>query len=482
MSSLLLPRQQKLNQLFHLMVVFAVLGPTLGVPVIPGFKLTLFRLFFLTLAAGLFIRWARSRDLESSHMHPVRWYTAFFAFWVVYAAVSLTWAGSLGLGLKYLTFLVTMLLLCLSFPFFLKGSSHIEQTGRVLFWAFFIIVVYGLIESVTYWHLPASRYFGRESSNVTSFFSNQNDFATAITLGLPFLVTALYMLAARRKAKVLIYLTGIITLCDLFLTGSRSNSGFALPLVAVTWLALIPFTVERSKRNFRNLLKGAGLLLLAVVVTGGLLSSVLSDQTRSKLGSTLGVFNDLQSSWTLPNEDDIPLDEEEASSRDQSISIRKALIMNGLHFLARSHYLGVGAGNIEYYMLGAPGVGAKSNIHNWWAEVLVNFGVGVFLLYMTLYFWMLWRLFRLARVKEAVGLSPVIRWGATASFIALIGYFFGGMSPSTAIHFTPMWIVYGFALAVIAVGERQRYAARHKEEGKTAVSSHSAHADSRDLR
>ena len=39
--------------------------------------------------------------------------------------------------------------------------------------------------------------------------------------------------------------------------------------------------------------------------------------------------------------------------------------------------------------------------------------------------------------------------------LSLIGYLFGGMVPSTAIHFTPMWIVYGIALAIVVVGERQ---------------------------
>lgn len=452
MSSLLMPRKRQLNRLFHLMVICAVLGPTLGIN-LPGFKMTFFRVVFFLLAAGLLIRQVHRTSLASPQLWPVRWYAAFFAFWAVYGGMSLTWAGHLGSGIRYQAFLVMMLLLTLSFPFFIKGSRNVEQISRILFGVFWVLVVFGLIESLTFWHLPASRYFGKEASNPTSFFTNQNDFATAITLGLPFVVTSLYMIPMHRRMKGLVYGTGVMALCCLLMTGSRSNSGFALPLASLVWLTLIPFTVERQKLNRSNRLKGAGLVLLAVLLVHLMTSTLLSEHARDKLGSTLGVIEDLQGSWNLQQEGEV--DRKDPASGDQSINMRKALIMNGLQFLHQSHYLGVGAGNIEYYMQGAPGVSNKTNIHNWWAEVLVNFGVVVFVLYMALYFLLLWQLWRLARVKVMDHLSPWVRWGAVSSFIALTGYFFGGMSPSTAIHFTPMWVVYGFALAVVAVGHRE---------------------------
>ncbi|MDA8353265.1 MAG: O-antigen ligase family protein [Firmicutes bacterium] len=471
MSSLLLPRQQQLNRLFHLMVVFAVLGPTLGIKIPwgaaePWINVTLFRIAFFLLVASLIIRWVQEQSLESTHLYPIRWHTGFFAFWVLYSAASLAWAANLGYGIRYTVFLVTMLLLCLSFPFFLKNAGKIICSVRVLFGVYFTMVVFGLIESLTFWHLPASRYFGTDSPNPTSFFTNQNDFATAITLGLPFLVTAMYMLPIRRRTKGLLYVTGIIALCVLFITGSRSNSGFALPLAGIAWLVLIKFTLN-GRQLRRHLLKGIGLLVLAALLVNLLNHTLLSQHTRDRLGATMGVIQDLRGDWSIQKDGTQP--QEEPASGDQSINMRKALIMNGLQFLHQSNYFGVGAGNIEHHMVGAPGTGGKVNIHNWWVEILVNYGVAIFLLYMALYGWLLYRLWRLARIENADTLSPTVRWGAAASLIALVGYFFGGMSPSTAIHFTPMWIVYGLALAVVAVGTREekgesgRKAAERKE-------------------
>ncbi|WP_380165133.1 O-antigen ligase family protein [Kroppenstedtia sanguinis] len=448
MSFLWMTGQRQLNRLFHLMVICAVLGPTLGVTIFPGFRMTGFRVLLLLLVGGWIIHRVRHHSLESSPWIPVRWYVAFFACWAIYGVLSLFWAGHWELGLRYTSFLIMMLLLCLSFPYFIHSPGSIRCTSRILFGVFFVLVIFGWLESLTAWHLPVSRYSGENQPYPTSFFTNQNDFATAITLGLPFLVTALYMLPLSRWYKGVIYGTGVIALVCLFMTGSRSNSGLVLPLMALVWGLLIPFTVERWKFNRTRLLQGVGLILLAILLVQQLTSLLLVQPTREKLGSTLGAIQDLQG-WNFQEEEE----ENAAASGDQSIHTRKALIIQGLRLLHQSHYLGVGAGNIEYYMQAMPGVD-KTNIHNWWAEVLVNFGVVIFIPYMALYFLLLYRLWRLAQVNEQRHLSPWIRWGATSSLIALIGYFFGGMAPSTAIHFTPMWVVLGFALAVVAVGSR----------------------------
>lgn len=456
MSSLLMPRQPRLHLLFHLMVAFALLGPTLGIR-LPGlFNITFFRVAFILLAAGLLVHWVKSHVPAFGHLKPIRWFAAFSAFWFFYAVISLTWVANLSFGVRYMTFLGTMLLLALSFPQFLKGIDMLKQTVKVLYGVFAVIVVVGIIEALTFFHLPSSRYYGTDASAVTSFFNNQNDLATAVNLALPFLAAAMVMLPLTRRGKTAVYITGILALSCLFITGSRSNSMFGLPLITVLWLGLIPFVLPRKQWwNLKNLLRGAVLLTVAVVTVATLTNTLLSDHTRTKLSTSLGIVQDLKGNWApFPAERTEEPVMDEPPSGDKSVSIRKYLIGNGFHFLAESHFLGVGAGNVEHYMAGAPGVEDKTNIHNWWMEVLVNFGVMIFALYIGLYLWILWRLWHLAGVRRNPQLSPWIRWGAVSCLISLIGYSIGGMAPSTAIHFTPMWVVHGFALAVIVLGER----------------------------
>ena len=195
---------------------------------------------------------------------------------------------------------------------------------------------------------------------------------------------------------------------------------------------------------------------MAAIIVQSMSVAFLSDEARQrakeKLNTTFGIFSDLnKGSWNVEEGGDKVIDGETG----KSVTVRKYLLLNGLKFLAKSHYMGVGAGNIEPLMEGAPKVN-KVNMHNWWAEVLVNFGVIIFVLYMALYFLIIWRLGKLALLKTSPHISPVIRWGATSCLAAMIGYFIGGIAPSTAIHFTPMWICYGLSLAVIVLGETQK--------------------------
>ncbi|MBA4541806.1 MULTISPECIES: O-antigen ligase [Thermoactinomyces] len=458
MSELLFPRQKRLETLFYLMIVFALLGPSFGVPV-ADFRLTFFRVAFVLLAAGFVLRLVGQKQLAASHMMPVRWYVTFFAFWFLYGVVSLAWVMNYGYAVRYLSYLVFMMPLSLAFPYFIDTEQKFWKTSRILFWVFASIVFFGVFESITLLHLPTSAVFGKASASVTTVFRNQNDFASCITIALPFLISALYMLNLKRKHKWFIYITGILALYDLMATGSRSNTSFALPLASLVLVVGLTFVMERKRITKKNLAT-ALIAIIAAVITVNVLSQLFlspeaREQAKTKLSSTFGFIMDVQhSDWSLDDgSDDVVKGE-----TGESATVRKYLILNGLRFLQESHYMGVGAGNVEAWMDKYGVKVNKVNIHNWWAEILVNFGVIVFVLYMALYVWMLWRLWKLASLKHSPSLSPVMRWGAYSCLASLTGFFFGAMAPSTCIGFTPMWVIYGLSLAVIVVGENQKAA------------------------
>ncbi|GAA5346582.1 O-antigen ligase family protein [Planifilum fimeticola] len=449
--------KERLQTLFVVMVAFALLGPTFGIPVTPNFKLTLFRVTFFVLLGLLLFQWAFRHRLDIVHMNRIRSHLGFFGFWLAYSIVSLTWAMDPGMGIRYTIFLFMMVTLCLTFPFFIRSEESLWRISRAVFWTFFVIVVYGVFESVTHIHLPSSRYWGQNVASITSVFTNQNDLATAITLLLPFLGIALYGLRGSLRLKGLVYLTIVFALYCLLVTGSRGNTFFALPLMIIVWFMTLPFTVPREKLvNWRNWLKGAGVVISIAVIVGFMYMLLFNGATRYKLATSFGIFLDIQGTTWNVDEWDGQL-EAGAGTQGMSIIIRWYLLMYGLRFLRESHFMGVGAGNVEAHMEAYRELlDNKVNIHNWWAEVLVNFGVIVFALYVIFYAVLLWRLWKLARLKTSPQVSPLVRWGAHSSMLALIGYLFGGMVPSTAIHFTPMWIVYGIALAVVVVGELQK--------------------------
>ena len=51
---------------------------------------------------------------------------------------------------------------------------------------------------------------------------------------------------------------------------------------------------------------------------------------------------------------------------------------------------------------------------------------------------------------------------ALAGALALIGWIVGSIGPSTAIHFAPMWIVFGLGMGALVLARRE---AQAREEG-----------------
>ena len=127
--------------------------------------------------------------------------------------------------------------------------------------------------------------------------------------------------------------------------------------------------------------------------------------------------------------------------------VRKNLIKNGLYFTAQSAGFGVGAGNVEYYMekYSIYPVGRTKNIHNWWVEILVNYGVFIFIGYVIMYislFLNLWRVYR----RIQTGTEKMI---CEALLMGLVSFFMASISSSSIIAFAPQWIFFGFALAFL---------------------------------
>ncbi|WP_165875790.1 O-antigen ligase family protein [Hazenella coriacea] len=393
------------------------------------------------------------KQWDGSYLKPVYGYLTFFLCWLLYGIGSLTWSISLFHGVRYLFLLGTMLLFTSFFPLLIHRERVLWRTFKVLLWTFFVVVLWGGIESITLIHLPSSRAFGTDAATVTSVFTNQNDLATCITLALPFLITSLWMVQMNRLTKGFVYMVVVMALYVLIATGSRSNTLFALPLSLAVLIACLPFAVPKDQLTLKNISKG----MIAAIVAGLIVSTMsalfLTEEARqtakTKLGSTFNLFSDIQKgTWDVEEGEEGII----RGETGESGTVRKYLILNGLQFLQQSHYLGVGPGNIEPLMKDAPKVN-KVNMHNWWIEILVNFGVIIFFFYMALYVLLLWKCWKIMRLRELQPRNPRIRWSAYSVLASMIGYFFGAIAPSTAIHFTPMWVVYGLGLSVLLLGK-----------------------------
>lgn len=448
-----------LNALFFALLIFALLGPTFGVVITKDFNLTFFRIFLAIVLIVLFYK-ALKKELDVSRLYEIRLSGLFFVFWFIYGVIALSWAMSKGSGVVYLVKLGSMLLLTSLVPYFLKDERIFWKTQKVLFYTFIFIIGFSVFESLNpLMHLPTSRVFGKNSAAVTSVFHNENDLATFITLALPFVITALFMLRIKFRYKVLVYVATTMALYTLLATGSRSNNVLGLPLILLVILCIVPKALSSAQLTTRNIVKAVVLAISSVIIVTTLSSVYLSPDAREgrskaqqKLWNTSSLFSDL----IEPGNDEIL-----PGASGKSAKVRKQLIINGLRFLNNSYYFGVGPGNIEPMMKKYGEKVDKVNMHNWWAEVLVNFGIIIAALYMVVYFWLLWMLYKILHLKRSPHTSCLLRWGAFSSFVSLIGFFVGGIASSSAIHFTPMWILMGIGLAVVALATQKGNVSQH---------------------
>ena len=127
-----------------------------------------------------------------------------------------------------------------------------------------------------------------------------------------------------------------------------------------------------------------------------------------------------------------------------SINERFNLIRNGFYFLYSTFGFGVGVGNIEYWMANFPKYNiVVLNIHSWWAEILVGYGVFVFAGYLLFYLGIIYQL-----IRTYFGTTSCFqKLFCTTLILSLCGFFIACNGPSSFLNITAQWYIFGIALA-----------------------------------
>jgi len=229
-----------------------------------------------------------------------------------------------------------------------------------------------------------------------------------LTLSIPFSIALM-----RYKKNLRLYICGIgISISAFYLivvTGSRSN------ILAVLFeLVFILLFLLNFKRKIKAIITiGVCIILLFTFLPGpvqgffsqigGELNSIVS-QTRMATGS---------------------------------IETRTNLVRNGLSLLYSTAGFGVGAGNAEYYLL--------TNPHNWWLEILIDYGILIFVGYIIFYMGIiqnLWKLYHKKQTREEKMICEAL-------LVSLVGFFLASISSSSIMAFKPQWLLFAFALSYL---------------------------------
>jgi teichuronic acid biosynthesis protein TuaE len=354
----------------------------------------------------------------------VKQYLNFLALWLCYAFLSLTWAADRVSALRDAIFLFSGISIVFFLVYYFRDLNSLKWLYWLLLLIFIALIPIGVWEVITGNHLSNSGLLfideGYEFLGFvpTTVFGNQNNYATYIALTLPMVLVCIryYHKLYSRILGTAIFISGLSLLV---ITTSRGGC-----LGVLTGLIFWFIFLLDMKTKFKVLAISVCMYLFFTVI--------IPDQTSFYLAKLNSRMSSLSTIGT---------------GLDEGISVRENLIKNAISFAVKSVGFGVGAGNVEYYMANYPiyPVGEITNVHNWWLEILSNYGVfilgGYIILYIKL-FLNLWKAYK--RMNNCTE-----RMICEALLVGWVSFFMVCTSASSLMAFDPQWIYLGFVLAFL---------------------------------
>ncbi|MFT8311256.1 MAG: O-antigen ligase family protein [Sporolactobacillus sp.] len=352
---------------------------------------------------------------------PVKGVLVFLLLWLAYAAVSLLWAWSLVEGMKALLLLAIGILFVFLAVF---TFTHVRQLAA-FHWIWLVmsgaLILIGLVNHFARIQLPTSTLFGGpvyKQAYPTAVFTNQNDFATLLSISFFF-----YLAAVRNFRKPLLrmvcFLFAALSVWLIYLTESRACLlGVAAGSVLYLFLMLPPR------------LKKTSLWIGGVTVVGGLL--ILLPKVIAKVQEILFV----QATYAV-------------NENPSSNTVRVHLLQSTWSYLKESLGMGVGAGNVPVYLENQPIQNTDQifEVHNWLMELTGNFGfligAGYLAMYLTLFF-------TLMKIHSKLT-SRNTRLLAESCLTAQIAFLISSISPSSVSNLYFHWVFLGFVICTVSV-------------------------------
>ncbi len=337
----------------------------------------------------------------------MRFESLFMPVWALFIAGSFWRVEKLGVWAYYMLWIVVAI-------FFqqILYADYSERTPyivcRALCDGLFIQLIIGIIEVRTnHYYFEIGDISRRLWGHVAvSMFMNLNDYATFIVTMFPFALLR-FVTSRRLTGKAYALFTSVCTLYFAFVSECR-GAFLALVILGAFWV----YFLGKRKTSNRVLLLVFIVLLIVAVLMSSAVYSYLIERLQEGMKDESGKSN----------------------------SARINLLKNGLYFLQETFGFGVGAGNL-FEWLSHRSIyprGHLSFIHNWYAEVLVTFGVWFTGLYCLFHAKLMLKLYGLAKKgKRFITLN-------SALFFSLMLFSIVSISSSSNIYSEWMWMYWAF--------------------------------------
>ncbi|MGG7178144.1 O-antigen ligase family protein [Clostridium paraputrificum] len=365
---------------------------------------------------------------------------------IIYVYISIFWAGNKVMAIKELVSYTAIFALSVIVIIENLTAKDRRITYKILFYVSLGILVYSTIKIVTgmaieprtmytdyeYFSDPAYMYTKRIP---VVFYYNPNDYALVLSIILANLFVSIVRNKNSNRKAILLFVMFIVGQINLIFTSSRT-----------AWIGIIISCVITSVlyivRRKMNLLKRSGMLIACIGIVFvvlyncpfteiyfGKIKKVDVEQSLSNKENYIVTINESLSSKNI-NEEEQKSHFSGIVGGQSSDRTRLNLIINSFNYVFKEgNFLGAGVGNINVYNEEMNNTGSTHDPHNLWAEILGDFGVPGFILFIAIYIYCF--------IKSMKMKDGVLSDRNVISIVAMAMLVFG---PSSVVPIAPFWM------------------------------------------
>lgn len=415
-----------MKKLIYFLIASVFLGAHILAIDIGFAKISIYRIVLpLTILAMVVLAFQNNPNVKLTFYRKAIQYRLVFLFWLISAIVSILWASDPMNWVKGVFFVGTGILSILLISTFIETEKEVKRAFSIVFLMIVFHQLIGFYEIFTNHYMWANFSSNRAAQFSASWtarlpystFANINDYSTVIFASVP--LACLFLVQTDKLWVKFLSIGSLFSTVVLLLrTGSRGNQ-LALIVFVITIVSL-KFLSRKIIRKIATI-SLVGILLFVVLY-------FLLPPVRFAMYSRIEGF----------------------ISHGGSNFYRVNMLINGVIYLVRHIGFGVGAGNVEYWLGNFPVLEVDApNIHNWFFDILVGYGLITFILYVTMYIYILRQLY----VSYKYSQNPFIRTASFFLFAYVVSFIFSSMSSATNIIIEWQWVYWGVLIAYVQFTE-----------------------------
>ncbi len=341
----------------------------------------------------------------------------FFIIWTIFGILSYGWSHDKGEWLRHIKSLFTATLFILECNTYINNKKSVLNMLNIVRIMCIIHNLIGLVEIITgkyYFHSNMDYIIKYQQYNYpVSVFYNVNNYAVFILISL-ILSTFFFSIERNKKNKILNLLLIISSIFLIYMSGSR-----AVNIALIVGIAFYILFLSNFKTKIKFFSIGFVSILTLFLMNMNTIMLYINKVFSLNLQATSG-----------------------------SDYIRKNILLNCYKFLIDTFGIGIGPGNFKYWInkfsyYDTMGI---QQIHNWWIEILVTYGVIIFILFCIFYY----KLFSqfLSQCNKKINIIDIDNSILKVSLVSLICFSIASISPGSLMNSEWVWVYFTIMIMI----------------------------------